>query len=438
MIKSELFWNIFIFVSFSIEWFMCKKFLDYSNKPKSNNTRITLMIIVVIFFANILSFLNVFPNTRVLISIFITIIIAKLGYDIKLMKAICISIIYWMLLICIDALSMSLTIWINLINDMSNLLANNIYRVESISIGKILLIAVLYLYKSYFYETDSDIDRRIFTYMSIPIFTNIVLFFIIFKYIFKYSKETLIDRNQLFMIAIVLLLSNISLILLIKKIHIDNKFLMENNMLEKISSMKNEYYKNIESKQLKIELLSHDMKNHILCIEGMYENNIDIRPYLHSIKDKIKNNNIYYTGNITLDIILNDKKDICDKYNINFIALIDFSKCNFIKDIDICNIFSNILDNAIEACNKIPLDYREIILKGNIINNFYIIKAENTKINNILIRDNNILTDKKDTLKHGFGIKSIKNSVDKYDGTYLIEHNENRFTMIISIPMLSI
>ncbi|HDF2797378.1 TPA: sensor histidine kinase [Clostridioides difficile] len=208
-------------------------------------------------------------------------------------------------------------------------------------------------------------------------------------------------------------------------------------MIEKISSMKNEYYKNIESKQLKIELLNHDMKNHISCIEGMYENNINIRPYLNNIKNTIRNNNIYHTGNVTLNIILNDKKDLCDKYNINLIALIDFSKCKFINDIDICDIFSNILDNAIEACNKVTLDYKEIILRGNVINDFYIIKAENTKMNDILIKDSNILTDKIDTLKHGFGIKSIKKSVDKYDGTCVIEHNKNRFTMIISIPMPS-
>lgn len=436
MIKNNFFWTVFIFISFCIEWFMCKKILDYNSESKSNS-RITFMFILVIFFANTLYILDIFPNTRVIISIFTTIIIAKLGYNIKLIKAICISIIYWMLLICIDALSMSFTIWINLINDMSILLTNNIYRIESITIGKVLLITVLYLYKSYFFEIDSDVNRKILTYMSIPIFTNIVLFFIIFKYIFKYSEGTLIDKNQLFTIATVLFLSSISLISLIKKIQTDNKLLMENNMIEKISSMKNEYYKNIESKQLKIELLSHDMKNHISCIEGMYENNIDIRPYLNNIKKTIRNNNIYHTGNVTLDIILNDKKDLCDKYNINFIALIDFSKCKFIKDIDICDIFSNILDNAIEACNKITLDPKEIILKGNVINDFYIIKAENTKINDILIKGNDILTDKTDTLKHGFGIKSIKNSINKYDGTCLIEHNKSRFTMIISIPMPS-
>nr|UDN49493.1 GHKL domain-containing protein [Clostridioides sp. ES-S-0173-01] len=436
MIKSNFFWTVFIFISFCIEWFMCKKTLDCNSENKSNS-RIILIFILVIFFANTLYILNIFPNTRVLISIFMTIIIAKFQYNIKLIKAICISIIYWMLLICIDALSMSFTIWINLINDMSILLTNNIYRVESIAIGKIFLITILYLYKSYFFEIDSDVHRKILTYMSIPIFTNIVLFFIIFKYIFKYSEGTLIDKNQLFTITTVLFLSSISLISLIKKIQTDNKLLMENNMIEKISSMKNEYYKNLESKQLKIELLSHDMKNHISCIEGMYENNIDIRPYLNNIKKTIRNNNIYHTGNVTLDIILNDKKDLCDKYNINFIALIDFSKCKFIKDIDICDIFSNILDNAIEACNKITLDPKEIILKGNVINDFYIIKAENTKINDILIKGNDILTDKTDTLKHGFGIKSIKNSINKYDGTCLIEHNKSRFTMIISIPMPS-
>ncbi|WP_024622111.1 GHKL domain-containing protein [Metaclostridioides mangenotii] len=54
-----------------------------------------------------------------------------------------------------------------------------------------------------------------------------------------------------------------------------------------------------------------------------------------------------------LNSILNNKKLLCDENLIDFDADMDFSKNNYMDMIDICIIFSNIIDNAIEACTKI-------------------------------------------------------------------------------------
>ncbi|MBO3446247.1 GHKL domain-containing protein [Clostridium sp. CCUG 7971] len=96
------------------------------------------------------------------------------------------------------------------------------------------------------------------------------------------------------------------------------------------------------------------------------------------------------------------------------------------------------LDNAIEACNKINNTYieRKIKLRGTVVNKFFVIKCENTKVNNINFKNNKFITDKKDLFLHGIGISSIKNSVEKYDGNVEIDVFENKFIMTIYIPLI--
>ncbi|MDQ9825894.1 GHKL domain-containing protein, partial [Acinetobacter sp. 163] len=57
------------------------------------------------------------------------------------------------------------------------------------------------------------------------------------------------------------------------------------------------------------------------------------------------------------------------------------------------------------------------------------------KVNPINIDKDNIITDKKDSFLHGIGISSIRNSVEKYNGNVEIKIEENRFVMIIYIPI---
>ena len=66
------------------------------------------------------------------------------------------------------------------------------------------------------------------------------------------------------------------------------------------------------------------------------------------------------TGNKTLDIVLSEKKYICSKYNIQYEEYINISKLDFIN-VDICAIFSNALDNAIEACINIDTNIEKRI-----------------------------------------------------------------------------
>lgn len=118
--------------------------------------------------------------------------------------------------------------------------------------------------------------------------------------------------------------------------------------------MQYKYYLMVKESQEKMKQVYHDMNNHMENIRSLKNSSEDVNEYINNIEDEVKNNkNIYNTGNALLDIILYEKSKDCIKNNIDFNVGIDFSKCEFIDMIDISSIFSNLIDNAIEACNKI-------------------------------------------------------------------------------------
>ena len=96
------------------------------------------------------------------------------------------------------------------------------------------------------------------------------------------------------------------------------------------------------------------------------------------------------------------------------------------------------IDNAIEACNKIHSNEckKYIKLRGTIVNDFFVIKCENSKVNKISEVKNRFITDKKDDFFHGIGINSMKTSVEKYKGSLAIDHSDYKFVVNIYIPII--
>ncbi len=142
------------------------------------------------------------------------------------------------------------------------------------------------------------------------------------------------------------------------------------------------------------------------------------------------------TGNKTLDIVLSEKKYTCSRYNIQYEEYINISKLDFMSNVDICAIFSNALDNAIEACMKIDKDIEKVIdVKVTYINQFCILKFTNSKSNEIKLVNQEIQTSKSDKSVHGIGLASIKYIVKKYDGEVTINYSDNEFILKIMIPI---
>lgn len=105
-----------------------------------------------------------------------------------------------------------------------------------------------------------------------------------------------------------------------------------------------------------------------------------------------------------------------------------------LSDEDIVVILSNLLNNAIEAC-EICQKEKVIQLKFVLEEEFMVLSVKNTYEHEIICKDGQIQTSKRDDAEeHGIGIKNIKETVEKYDGRCVIKHDENEFNFSIIIP----
>lgn len=140
---------------------------------------------------------------------------------------------------------------------------------------------------------------------------------------------------------------------------------------------------------------------------------------------------MYSTGNIALDVILGEKDMLCRSKKIKFSPMVNGKTLNFLSEVDIYSLFGNILDNAIEACEKLDENERYIGLKIYKQNSFVIINTINPFLGEIKKENGNIITTKNDKVSHGYGLKSIKYVVDKYDGKIDINDRKNIFSLTI-------
>lgn len=207
-----------------------------------------------------------------------------------------------------------------------------------------------------------------------------------------------------------------------EKIMIDNQYQLYKNQQQMIK----------ESIDM-INIKCHDLKH--LITQKLETKNIDN----DFIEDVNKSINIYDTnidvGNDTLYVLLSQKSLQCRNNDIDLSILLDANKLDFISSSDLFSLFGNALDNAFECELKENKEDRFIKIKSISKDNFIIIKIENYCSQDINMNNKLIKTTKNDKFNHGFGIKSMKNIVSKYQGELNILKENNVFELTIFLPI---
>ena len=145
---------------------------------------------------------------------------------------------------------------------------------------------------------------------------------------------------------------------------------------------------------------------------------------------------IVKTGNEELDTVLTDKSIQCYKENIRFTYMIDEKCITKMAGEDIYSLFGNILDNAMEAVMKIEETSKRVInitvvRKGAFVN----IHSYNYYETPVIMENGIPQTTKPDAVLHGYGMKSIRMIVDKYEGEMTINAENHIFNMNIVFPV---
>ena len=183
------------------------------------------------------------------------------------------------------------------------------------------------------------------------------------------------------------------------------------------------YYKLLSKSNYELRRFKHDYKNMRIGItKYIHDGNIIKAEEMLIECDSSLNQATYSlvkfnTGNGIVDAILTEKQEKATTVNtaIKFDGAVAASA---IAATDLCVIFGNTLDNAIEACEKLQIDKEKTIsVVCKCSNGFMFLTITNPIDENIEIYNNTIQTTKQDKSNHGFGLFSLHKAIDKYDGT---------------------
>jgi len=209
--------------------------------------------------------------------------------------------------------------------------------------------------------------------------------------------------------------------------------------LNAMENLLNKQYEQYHISQDSIDIINHkyhDLKNQIIAIRAE-KDHYTREKYLEDLENSIKYYEAQYkTGNEVLDTILTSKLITCLDNDINVTCIANGKLLDFIPTMDLCSIFGNAIDNAIESVLKID-DIEKRLIKIAVFaqNELLLIRFENFYLNPLEIYNGNFITTKKDTRYHGYGLKGIKSIIGKYGGSVSIKTDNNWFRLVILIPI---
>ena len=184
----------------------------------------------------------------------------------------------------------------------------------------------------------------------------------------------------------------------------------------------------------------HDMKHQIDAIRA--ESDDEKREgYLKELEAGIEAyDSEFKTGNRVLDTVLTGKSMLCAQKGIQFLCVADGTLLEFMDTMDLCSIFGNALDNAMESTEKVEDRAKRIIRTAVYEQNaFVVIRFENyyeQAFETVESEGQRLpLTTKKDRISHGYGVRSIRLAAQKYCGTIAVTAEDNWFYLRILIPV---
>ncbi len=243
-------------------------------------------------------------------------------------------------------------------------------------------------------------------------------------------------KYQLTIILLIFLLMDLYLEYLLHKISKSYKIEKKYDLVKQQSQLQLSAYRELSEKYNASRKIIHDVRKHISSLEGLINsNNAEIAEKYSSLLNKELDKLVpqFECDNPILTVIINNKLVVAEGMDIAFKPDIEFSELNFISELDITAIFSNILDNAFEACSELSKNKRYVNLSVARYNYFLLIYLENT-YKEINLDENHKYKSTKPN-HQGIGLSNVKKSVESYNGNLQTDTKNGLFISKILIPI---
>ena len=174
--------------------------------------------------------------------------------------------------------------------------------------------------------------------------------------------------------------------------------------------------------------LTHDFRAHLEMLDSLLENQSfqEAADYITRLRaEQTERILLVNTHNSAMDAILNQKALIAKKHDIDVQFAVNDLSPLLIDAVDLTVIISNLMDNAIEACEKLPIHERQIHVKALLEDAFFF--SIRNRSEPVQVCDNMVITTKPNTLLHGYGLQNVRSTLNKYDSYFGIDYQNGWF-----------
>lgn len=214
------------------------------------------------------------------------------------------------------------------------------------------------------------------------------------------------------------------------------------------AEMNHKYYEAMEQQHFEVRRLKHDLANHIQVLSALPEEK------RAAYAEELSGNTAFsqsfsYCSDSTVNAVLTVKKSVMERCHIRLKADVDISAPLPYDRTDLCALYANALDNAMEACMKLDESQREISLKSKTGKGLFCLEISNpypkegTKQAEPLSGERAKRglfppTSKPDKRNHGLGLQSMQEIVKRYHGNLEIKSEDGIFDLFLYLPLSSL
>lgn len=365
---------------------------------------------------------------NVTFSVLATVALSILFFNIKTKRA----IFYSVLLVSLSTILEHIVIFV--ISFFSKLYLTD-YQSETtllvveVIISKIIyFISVLILQK--FSQKDKTIAKVPAAFYLFPIITSVSV--LCFWYISLSQQLELQNQIVLGIVSVLLLFATLFIFFAFQNhAQKESKMLLLQQEQDKIKTDLS-YYDILEKQNTNLRSYAHDARNHLSAIKNL-NTDPEIDSYVSEmIRSLEEYSNVSHSGNRILDVIINKYVTECNIHDIKFTFDVKNNNLTGLEYHDTVTILGNLLDNAIEA--SLNSKEKSIILETDFRNNYSVIIISNScDVQPKFDNTRTPVTTKQNKALHGFGLRSVKKTIKKYDGDFALEYDENKMLFIATI-----
>lgn len=439
----DLFWMIFEFVvnlfQSAIVLQTIRAILKDKRTGKKANLAYILFVAVLFLELSFVNFMVPFEGIGIIISILIIYIYSLLNLKGTFMQKMFWSIFVMLLIMGITTVVLSIEGCIIGKGYLDLVIQKDLYRFVGVVVIQIVLF---YLTRFMIKRTKKDSTYSLkwnewFVLLIIPVISIFTMSFV--SLIIINIEEQLSPMQHIFSILSILgiLMTNSLVYVLYVNMQKDHAKQLEYSILQQAFKSQEKSVEETKILYQSVRSIRHDLKQHFqvaltMLHSGKINEAVDyMEKYNDTVLDGILNK--VFCDNDVVNYIINSKSKICSDRHIKIYIYIANEIPEF-SDLDLCVLLGNALDNAIEGVsgdgnNEIYLEFRNV-------DNFFMISVKNTIINSVLEYNPNLISTKNEKELHGLGILSMKEVVQKYNGSIEFYESDNKFCcdMLLDIP----